>query len=76
MLLLEQSSQDALMSKHSSRRNKLWLVGSYLAEGRFVEWRWAGEPYKSRLCFRFTPDGTFRPSKSYEDDVYPLLDWV
>jgi hypothetical protein len=75
-MTLEESRQDALMSKHSSRRNKLWLVGWYVAEGRFVEWRWEGEPYRSRLCFRFAPDGNFRPSKSYEDDVYPHLLWV
>lgn len=63
----------ALLSKETSRQNKLWLAASYRREGVFVEWQWRAEYMNSRLCFRFASDEAFVEAKSYDEDVVPTL---
>lgn len=58
-----------------SRRNKLWLIGGYLADGLFVEWKWQGRPYRSRMMLRFGPDEEFVAAPSYDEDVLPKLEF-
>lgn len=71
----KKTMREALLSKYSSRRNKLWLVGGYQSVGLYVEWKWQGEPFRSRLLFQFAPDEEFVRAKSYEEDIQPFLEW-
>jgi hypothetical protein len=67
-------ARQALLSKWTSRQNKLWLATTYkYFDGWFVEWKWQGEHMHSRLCFRFGPDEPFVVAKSYEEDVVPTF---
>lgn len=72
---MSQRMRQALLGKQTSRHNKFWLVAEYKRQGLFVEWKWAGAAWKSRLLFRFGPEENFVPSKSYEEDVVPTLKW-
>lgn len=62
-----------LLNHETSRPNKLALFAEYQSRGFYLERRWAGEPLRSRLCFRFSPADRFFEAKSYEEDVVPLL---
>jgi hypothetical protein len=62
----------ALMSSDTSRQNKLWLVTAW-HERWFMEWRWQGEPMRSRMAFRFEPSAAFAEAQSFDEDVVPTL---
>jgi hypothetical protein len=59
-----------------SRQNKLWIAAGWKGRGWFIEWRWAGEPMRSRLLFQFEPDDKWHEAKSYDEDVKPFLKWA
>lgn len=64
----------ALLSKETSRQNKIWLAQTWKQiDGCFIEWKWRGEFMRSRLCFRFGPEEVFVDAKSYDEDVVPTL---
>ncbi len=63
-----------LLKHETSRANKLALAADHRSRGHFLEWRWKGEPMRSRLTFRFSPTDRFFEARSYEEDVAPLLD--
>jgi len=65
--------REALLSKHNSRRNKVWLAVGWSQAGMFLEWRYQGAEDDSRMEFRFEPDGPWVAAKSYEDDIKPKL---
>lgn len=67
-------ARQVLLSKLTSRQNKLWLATSYRdCDGWFIEWQWQGAHMHSRLSFRFGPEEPFVMAKSYDEDVVPLL---
>lgn len=64
----------ALMTEHTSRQNKLWLVSGWMDRYPwFIEWKWQGEPMRSRLLFRFGPDESFVAARSFDEDVVPTF---
>jgi hypothetical protein len=66
--------RQVLIYETISRQNKLWLATSWAqCRGWFVEWKWAGAEMRSRLCFRFTPEGSWFEAKSFDEDVRPHL---
>ena len=71
---LSQRAIWVLLNLKTSRPNKLALFSEYQSRGFFVERQWKGEPMRSRLLFRFWPGDRLIESKSYEEDVAPLLD--
>lgn len=63
-------TRDLLLGQETSRQNKLALAASLRdRKGYFIEWAWQGEPMRSRLCFRFEPDGHLYTALSFEEDV-------
>ena len=70
-MMLPLDSQRVLLGRETSRANKLALVAEYRRVGYRIQWKWCGEPRRSRLSFCFLVFWT--ESKSYEDDVAPLL---
>jgi hypothetical protein len=67
------SARKALLSKDSSRQNKLWLItGWQYFKPWYIDWKWAGAPYNSRILFRFEPDGEWIKAESFDEDVLPL----
>ncbi len=64
----------ALLHETSSRINKIHLaIGWAHFYGWPIEWRWEGQPFRSRVGFRFGADGDFAPARSFDDDVRPTL---
>lgn len=71
-LPITESARKALLSKYSSRQNKLWLITGWRHfHNWYIDWKWAGEPFKSRMLFRFSPDEKWIVAKSFEDDLLP-----
>lgn len=70
---ISQRSMFVLLDRRTSRPNKLALAADHIGRGFFLEWRWQGEPMRSRLTFRFSPMDRFFEAKSYEEDVAPFL---
>ncbi len=64
------AKRQALLSKYTSRQNKLWLVTAwkYFCPW-YVEWKWAGDPFRSRMLFQFSPDGKWVEAQSFEEDL-------
>jgi hypothetical protein len=62
----------SILSEFSSRQNKLWMVTAWQHFRPFyIEWKWAGEAFKSRMLFQFQPNGPWVEAKSFEEDVLP-----
>lgn len=75
--LLPEHLRKSLLSSDTSRQNKIWLaVGWKEMSEYFIEWRWASEYMRSRLEFKFEPDGEFVKAKSYDEDIFPKLKWM
>ena len=52
------SARRALLSKYSSRRNKMHLlIGWTHFHKWYIDMKWEGEEFESRMLFRFSPDG-------------------
>ncbi len=60
-----------LLSNQNSRQNKLWIAARHIADGKYLEWQWAGKPFRSRLCFRFRPEEDVMVANSFDEDVLP-----
>jgi hypothetical protein len=74
MIPITNSAKAALLSEYTSRPNKLWLAIAWTHfKGYFIEWKWQGAEFRSRMMFKFSPDEPFVPAKSYEDDIVPTL---
>ncbi len=56
----------ALLSDTTSRMNKIWL-----AINNGAEWRWQGQPRRSRL--EFLVDGQWKQARSFDEDIVPTL---
>jgi hypothetical protein len=67
------SQRAALLSRFSSRRNKMAMIAEYRRQGLQIQYEWMGEPYNSRLAFMFDGDGRWHVAKSYCDDIRPFL---
>jgi hypothetical protein len=66
----------SLISTDTSRQNKLWLVESWKHfHNWFIEWKWQGEPYNSRLMFRFSETEDFIVAKSFDEDILPTYEF-
>lgn len=68
-MMLSKTRRKALLGSETSRRNKLALYASYVAESERVEYKWVGQPYESRLAFRFEGQGDFLVAKSWDEDI-------
>lgn len=68
--------QKILISDTISQLNKLHLAIGWSDRGEFIEWRWTGEPLRSRVEFQFEPNGEWHVCKSFEFDVRPKLKWA
>jgi hypothetical protein len=66
------AAKQALLSKYVSRLNKIHLViGWTHFRNWYIDWKWAGNPYRSRMLFRFSPDGNWVQAESFEEDLMP-----
>jgi len=66
------SARKTILGKYSSRQNKLWLVtGWQYFKPWYIDWKWAGEPFKSRMLFKFAPDGEWIRAESFDEDMLP-----
>lgn len=64
----------ALLSKDTSRQNKLWLVAGWTHfHGWFIEYKWKGVLGNSRLLFRFSENENFTEAESFDEDVLPTF---
>ena len=71
-LPMPEGHRKALLSEYSSKQNKLWLIAGWqYFKPWYFDWKWAGEPIKSRMLFRFSPDGPWIQAKSFEEDLLP-----
>jgi hypothetical protein len=70
---MNDSRRHALLHDTNSRQNKLWLVACWRSVDCYIEYRWEGTPYRSRLAFQFEPHGIWLVARSYDDDVRPFL---
>lgn len=74
MIPLPQSHRTALLTRYTSRPNKLWLVTGWRSRGKWhLEYRWAGVPLRSRMLFQFEPNGPWYQAESYDEDIVPTL---
>lgn len=74
MALSFEEAKRTLLHETTSRLNKIHCAISWAHfYGWFIEWKWQGAPFRSRICFRFGPEESFVPARSYDDDVRPLL---
>jgi len=70
--LIPNHLKQSLLSELSSRQNKIWMVTAWQHFRPFyIEWKWAGEQFKSRMLFQFIVDGPWIEAKSFEEDVLP-----
>lgn len=68
------SARRALLSKYSSRRNKMHLViGWKYFHNWYIDLKWEGEEFESRMLFRFSPDGPWVQAKSFDEDMLPTF---
>ena len=68
------SARRALLSKYSSRRNKMHLmIGWKHFHGWYIDLKWEGEPFESRMLFRFSPEGPWVQAKSFDEDLLPTF---
>ena len=37
----------------------------------YIEWKWAGDPFRSRMLFKFSPDDNWIQADSFEEDLLP-----
>lgn len=66
------SYRKALLSKYCSRMNKLHLIAGWTYFNNwYIDWKWAGEPHKSRMLFKFWPDEDWVQAESFEEDLMP-----
>jgi len=64
------ANRSVLLGKHTSRLNKFHLViGWTHFNGWYIDWKWAGAQFNSRMLFRFAPDEAWVEAKSYEEDL-------
>jgi hypothetical protein len=74
MALTLEEAKRVLLHETCSRLNKIHCaIGWAHFYGWFIEWKWMGDPYRSRVGFRFGPNEPFVAARSYDDDVRPLL---
>jgi hypothetical protein len=59
----------ALLGSTTSRRNKMALLARCVADREYVEMRWEGQPYESRMLFDFMGGAGFIRAKSFDEDV-------
>lgn len=66
--------KEAILSDYTSRHNKLWLVTSWqFSRDFYIEYKWAGKEFQSRMSFQFEENGPWIEAKSYEEDIAPKL---
>lgn len=64
--------KNILLGKNTSRQNKLWLITAWKHfENWYIDYKWAGEPMKSRMLFKFSPEDKWIEAKSFEEDLFP-----
>lgn len=69
---IPEEAKKLLLTELISRLNKIHLaIGWAHFKGWFIEWKWQGEQFKSRLMFRFSPDEEFVAAKSFDEDLLP-----
>jgi hypothetical protein len=72
MQTITPAAKKALLSESTSRQNKLWLITGWIHFRKwYIEWKWAGEPYNSRMLFMFEPNGIWIEAKSFDEDMLP-----
>jgi hypothetical protein len=70
------SSRKTLLGKYTSRQNKLHLITGWKHFHHwYVEWKWAGDPYKSRMLFSFSPEDKWVEAKSFDEDILPTYNY-
>jgi hypothetical protein len=68
------AARTALLVETTSRLNKIHLaIGWAHFYGWPIEWRWEGQPFRSRVGFRFGANESFVSARSFDDDVRPTL---
>jgi hypothetical protein len=66
------ANRKILLGKYTSRQNKLHLiVGWKHFRNWYIDLKFAGEPYKSRMLFRFGQDEPWVQAESFEEDLLP-----
>ena len=64
--------RQAILGEYSSRQNKIWLATTWKRfKPWYIEWKWAGEPYRSRMLFQFDLNGPWVEAKSFDEDILP-----
>jgi hypothetical protein len=74
ILPLPKDKRQLLVGKHTSRQNKLWIIADWkYFQPWYVEYKWAGEPMRSRMLFQFGPNEPWVEAKSFDEDVMPTF---
>lgn len=72
--MIPEEHRKALLGKYSSKQNKLWMVTAWkYFKPWYVDYKWAGEPIRSRMLFKFSPDGPWVQAESFEEDMLPTF---
>lgn len=66
---LPKEFRKVLLSSDNSRQNKIWLATGWQTQ-YYIEWKWQGQPYYSRMLFKFYPDGEYLKAKSFDEDIF------
>ena len=70
--MITPEAKQVLLGKHTSRQNKLYLITGWIYFKKwYIEWKWAGEPYNSRMLFKFNPNEEWVMAKSFDEEVLP-----
>ncbi len=68
---LTRLQRQRLLTTETSRQNKIWLAITLVADGFMLNWRWQGEPRRSRLQFQFCSMGFWHTAGSFDEDILP-----
>ena len=70
MITIPIVNRKILLGKYTSRMNKIHLViGWTHFRNWYIDWKWAGDSYNSRMLFRFGPDEAWVQAESFEEDL-------
>lgn len=72
MNILPKEFRKILLSSDTSRQNKIYLAQGWTTSkycNYFLEWKWQGLQFRSRLFFKFEVDGEYFKAKSFEEDI-------
>lgn len=65
-------NRQILLGKYTSQQNKVWLATGWSHfRNWYIDWKWVGRPFRSRMLFRFSSGDVWVRAESFEEDLLP-----